>query len=139
MILYSNFSNIMFFQKQQLLNQSPCNLEKNKFDSFFFLLSQFFLHFPYLSLWQRNYCFPYLALHPVVSTIFIYDKRFPFVKIRNILKEFPVFQNKHLNPNYTRIRETGENGGWQWGGDLISQCSPFFGTIFLQKKICGNQ
>ena len=47
-----------------------------------------------------------------------------------------MFQNKHFNPNYTRIRESGENRGWEWGGDLISQCVPFFGITFLLAKIC---
>ena len=30
----------------------------------------------------------------------------------------------------------GENGSWDWGEDLISLCSLFFGITFLQAKIC---
>ena len=53
-----------------------------------------------------------------------------------------MFQNKYFKPNYTRDREIerdterGQNGGWEWAGDLISQCGPFFGITFLQAKIC---
>ena len=47
----------------------------------------------------------------------------------HLLKEYPVFRKKHFSPNYTRIRERGENRGSEWGGGLISQCSPFFGII----------
>ena len=33
----------------------------------------------------------------------------------------------------------GENGSWDWGEDLISLCSLFFGITFLQVKICWNK
>ena len=44
-----------------------------------------------------------------------------------------MFQNKHFNPNYTRIKE-GLERGWEWGCDLISQCSPFFWNNFSTGK-----
>ena len=47
-----------------------------------------------------------------------------------------MFQNKHFNPNYTRIREKGEDAGWGRWGDLVSQYIPLFGITFSQAKIC---
>ena len=44
-----------------------------------------------------------------------------------------MFQTKHLNPNYTRIRGRCENGVWEWKGDLISQCTPFLGINLLKE------
>ena len=46
-----------------------------------------------------------------------------------------MFQNKHFNLNYTRIREMGENGGGDWGGDLISQCNLFLDNLFAGNNL----
>ena len=53
---------------------------------------------------MRNFL---LLIHSELHRLFVYGYRFPFVKIGIILQEYPVFQNKHFNPNYTTIRE-----GW---------------------------
>ena len=61
-------------------------------------------------------------------------QQFPFVKIPNILQEHPVFQNKHFNPNYTRITERGDVRGREWGGDFISLYS-LFSYLFTDKNL----
>ena len=45
-----------------------------------------------------------------------------------------MFQNTHIDPNYTGISERGEVGGGEWGGYLISQCSSFFRITCNRQK-----
>ena len=111
------------------------NLKRNKFDFFFLVLPHFYKlqlfpsTFSVLINSVAKFLFP---LELLSITFSIFRLRFPYVKIPNIIQEYPGFQNKHFNLNFIRIREGRGEGRVGRGYDFTMQS--IFWSILTKKN-----